>query len=105
MDEEIKQALQKLYDSTVHLTEATDDLRQIAEAHERRLDKVEIIQEVIQERQRAHDRAMDEHDRTMAEMAARLAEARIEERQRGRDLDKRIAALVSAIGKILPPKS
>ena len=52
--------LGRLYDSTLHLKDAAEHLRGIAEAHERRLDKIEVVQQWLAEKERAREKGKEQ---------------------------------------------
>ena len=54
--EEFWKGLGRLYDATVNLRTAADALRQVAEFHEKRLDKLEVVQEWLADRERAREK-------------------------------------------------
>ena len=45
-------ALDRLYDGSVKLVEATEVLRKVSESYERRLDKLEVVQQWLAEKER-----------------------------------------------------
>lgn len=56
MEQEFWEALGRLYDSTKNLVIATEKLREVAESHEKRFDKLEVIVEWLAQEQRKRDR-------------------------------------------------
>ena len=54
--EEFWKGLGRLYDASVNLVTATETLRQTAEAHEKRLDKLEVVQQWLAEKERAREK-------------------------------------------------
>jgi len=50
------EATNKLQSASEKLHEATDNLRVIAEAHESRLDKLEVVQQWLAEKERAREK-------------------------------------------------
>ena len=53
--EEFWKALGRLYDAAVKTQEAAEALKDVAEAHEKRLDKLEVVQEWLAEKERARE--------------------------------------------------
>lgn len=53
--DEFWQALGRLYDATQGLVTATENLRQTAQAHESRLDKLEVVQQWLAEKERQRE--------------------------------------------------
>ena len=49
-------ALGRLYDSTVALKDATEALHHVAETHEKRLDKVEVVRQWLAEKERRREK-------------------------------------------------
>jgi hypothetical protein len=54
--EEFWKALSRLYDTSVNLVTATERLREIAEAHEKRLDRLEVVQEWLADKERQREK-------------------------------------------------
>jgi hypothetical protein len=54
--QEFWNGLGRLYDATVNLATATERLREIAEAREKRLDKLEVVQEWLAEKERRREK-------------------------------------------------
>ena len=54
--EEFWKGLGRLYDATEKLVEATEKLRETAVAHEGRLDKIEVVQQWLAEKERAREK-------------------------------------------------
>jgi hypothetical protein len=52
---EWRNALGRLYDASVKLSTAAEALRGIAEAHEKRLDKLEVVQQWLAEKESARE--------------------------------------------------
>jgi len=50
--EEFWKGLGRLYDASVNLVIATERLQTIAEAHEKRLDRLEVVQEWLADKER-----------------------------------------------------
>jgi hypothetical protein len=44
---EFRRPLDRLYDSTVALKDATEALREVAESHQTRLDRLEVLQQAL----------------------------------------------------------
>ncbi|HWC00439.1 MAG TPA: hypothetical protein VG672_27220 [Bryobacteraceae bacterium] len=53
---EFWQALGRLHDASVNLVAATEALRKTAEAHEHRLDRLEVVQQWLAEAERRRER-------------------------------------------------
>jgi len=53
--EEFWKGLGRLYDSAVATREATEALREIAVAHEKRLDKLEVVPQWLAEKERQRE--------------------------------------------------
>ena len=54
--DEFWKSLGRLYDAAEKLVEATEKLRQTAEAHEKRLDKIEVVQQWLAEKERNREK-------------------------------------------------
>jgi hypothetical protein len=54
--EEFWKALGRLYDAAVATREATEQLRLLSESHEKRLDKLEVVQQWLAEKERAREK-------------------------------------------------
>jgi hypothetical protein len=54
--DEFWKGLGRLYDATENLVTATEHLRHIAESHEKRLDKLEVVQQWLAEKERAREK-------------------------------------------------
>jgi hypothetical protein len=54
--EEFWKSLGRLYDATQNLVVATEKLRETAVAHESRLDKLEVVQQWLAEREREREK-------------------------------------------------
>jgi hypothetical protein len=54
--EEFWNALGKHYDASVKLVTATENLRETAQAHEKRLDKIEVVQQWLAEKERQREK-------------------------------------------------
>lgn len=54
--DEFWQSLGRLYNATQSLVTATENLRQTAEAHEKRLDKIEVVQQWLAEKERQREK-------------------------------------------------
>jgi hypothetical protein len=54
--EEFWKALNRLYEATDKLQVATEALRDVAQAHESRLDKIEVVQEWLARRERDREK-------------------------------------------------
>jgi hypothetical protein len=54
--QEFWSALGRLYDATRNLASAAESLRLTAEAHEKRLDKLEVVQQWLAEKERAREK-------------------------------------------------
>jgi hypothetical protein len=54
--EEFWKGLGRLYDATERLVEATEQLRQTAQAHEHRLDHIEVVQQWLAEKERKREK-------------------------------------------------
>jgi len=54
--EEFWKGLGRLYNASVELHSATEELRKTAEIHERRLDKLEVIQSWLAEKERKREK-------------------------------------------------
>jgi hypothetical protein len=54
--EEFWKALGRLYDASVALQHASEALRLTAEAHEHRLDKIEVVQEWLARKEREREK-------------------------------------------------
>ena len=63
--EEFWKGLSRLYDATQNLKTATENLLQTAQAHERRLDRVEVTNEAIREDLRAAQQALERIERKL----------------------------------------
>jgi Ca2+-binding EF-hand superfamily protein len=57
--EEFWKSLGRLYDATNNLVIATEHLREIAESHEKRLDKLEVVQQWLAEKERKREKEGD----------------------------------------------
>lgn len=57
---EFWKALGRLYDATLELKTAGEALLGIAQAHERRLDKIEVVQQWLAEKERAREHRPEE---------------------------------------------
>jgi hypothetical protein len=55
-------ALGRLYDSTLSLQRATEALRDVAQAHEKRLDRLEVVQDWLAEKERAREKRPESGD-------------------------------------------
>jgi hypothetical protein len=53
--EEFWKGLGRLYDASVNLVTATEKLREISESHEKRLDKLEVVQQWLAEKERKRE--------------------------------------------------
>ena len=54
--DEFWKALGRLYDASVNVVTATDRLREISESHEKRLDKLEVVQQWLAEKERRREK-------------------------------------------------
>jgi hypothetical protein len=54
--EEFWKGLSRLYDASVKLVTATEELRKISESHEHRLDKLEVVQQWLAEKERQREK-------------------------------------------------
>jgi hypothetical protein len=54
--EEFWNGLGRLYTASVNLVVATEELRKTAEVHEKRLDKIEVVQQWLAEKERAREK-------------------------------------------------
>jgi hypothetical protein len=54
--QEFWNALGRLYDTSVNLVTATERLRDTAIAHEKRLDKLEVVQQWLAEKERQREK-------------------------------------------------
>jgi len=52
---EFRTALGRLYDSSLALQRACEALRDVAHGHERRLDRLEVVQQWLAEKERARE--------------------------------------------------
>jgi hypothetical protein len=52
---EFRNALGRLYDSTLHLQTACEALRETSLVHEKRLDRLEVIQQWLAEKERGRE--------------------------------------------------
>jgi hypothetical protein len=54
--DEFWKSLGRLYDSTLKLVTATEKLAETAQAHESRLDKIEVVQQWLAEKERKREK-------------------------------------------------
>ena len=56
--EEFWKGLGRLYNASVKLVEATEQLRLTAVAHEKRLDKIEVVQQWLADKERQREKGL-----------------------------------------------